>query len=88
MKTEGRFDVDGPCKPGMKYKPDWSQGKKAAYNEARTRYHCTGAKEAPADKVSDMKKIFRRWKVINVNEDKIADLKASVASGAAKRDEA
>ena len=72
-KTSGRFDVDDPYKPGMKFDVEWSQGKKAAYNAARKRYHHTGAKAALEDKV---------------NEDKIAELKTALKRWEAKRDQA
>ena len=72
------FDVDGPYKPGMKFKPEWSQGKKAAYNAARKRYHRTGTMEALADKVSEMKKMLRRWKTTDVSEEKISELETAV----------
>ena len=36
----------------MKFKPEWSQGKKAAYLAVRKRHHLTGTKEALTDKVS------------------------------------
>ena len=51
-KASDSFDVDGPYKAGMKFKPEWSQGKKAAYLAARKRYHRSGTKEAPMNKVS------------------------------------
>ena len=71
----------------MKYKPEWSHGKKTAYHAARNRYHKTGTKEALTDKISDMKKMLRRWKETDVNEDKIAEIEAAVTNWAAKRDE-
>ena len=70
--------MDGPYKPGMKFKPEWSQGKKAAYHAARKRYHRTGAKEALTDKVSEMKKMLRRWKTTDVSEEKISELETAV----------
>ena len=62
--------MDGPYKPGMKFKPEWSQGKKAAYLAARKRCHRTGTKEALMDKVSGMKKMLQKWKTTDVNEEK------------------
>ena len=56
VKADSGFDVDGPYKPGMKFKPDWLQGKEAAYHAARKRYNRTGTQEALTDKVSDMKR--------------------------------
>ena len=72
----------------MKYKPDWPQGKKAAYHAARKRYHRTGTKEVLTDKVSSMKKMLRRWKETDVSEVNIAELEAAVIDWAAKRDDA
>ena len=59
-KADGDFDADGPYKLGMKFKPDWSQGEKAAYHAARKWYHRTGTKEALTDKVGGMKKMLCR----------------------------
>ena len=73
-KASGGFGVDGPYEPGMKFKPEWSQGKKAAYLAARKRYYRTGTKEALTDKVSGMKKMLRRWKTNDASEGKIAEL--------------
>ena len=66
-KADGGFDVDGQYNTGMKFKPDWSQGKKAAYHAVRKRYHRTGTKEALTDTVSGMKKMLRRWKETDVS---------------------
>ena len=85
-KASGSFDVDGPYKPGMKFKSEWSQGKKAAYLAARKQYHRTAMKEALADKVSGMKAMLRRWKATVANEDKIAELAAAIEKWEAKRD--
>ena len=71
----------------MKFKSEWSQGKKAAYLAVRKRYHRTGTKEALADKVSEMKDMLRRWKATDANEDKIAELAAAIEKWEAKRDE-
>ena len=59
-KASGSFDVDGPYKPGMKFKSEWPQEKKAAYLAARKRCHRTGTKEALADKDSGMKVVLKR----------------------------
>ena len=56
----------------MVFDVTWSQGKKAAYNAARKRYHRTETKEALEDKGSGMKAMLKSWKAKNVNEDKIA----------------
>ena len=72
----------------MKFKPEWSQGKKAAYLAARKRYHRTGMKKALTDNVSGMKKILQKWKTTDVNEEKIAELEAAVENWEAKKDEA
>ena len=59
-KASNSFDMDGPYKPDMKFKSEWSQGKKAAYLAARKRCHRTGTKEALADKDSGMKVVLKR----------------------------
>ena len=87
-KASDGFDVDGPYKPSMKFNVEWSQEKKAAYNAARKRYYRTGTKEALADKVSGMKAMLKSWKAINVNEDKIAELRTALERWKAKRDKA
>ena len=84
-KASISFDVDGPYKPGMQFKPEWLQRKKAAYLAARKRYHRTGTKEAPTDKVSGMKAMLQKWKTTDANEDKIAELEAVVGNWEAKR---
>ena len=77
-KADGSFDVDGPYKPGMKFNSEWSAGKKAAYHAARKRYHCTGTKEAPTEKVDGMKAMNKRWKATGAGEEKIAELTKSM----------
>ena len=86
-KASSSFGVDGPYKPGMKFKPEWSQGMKVAYLAARKQYHRTGTKEALMDKVSGMKAMLRRWKATDAHEDKIAKLAAVIEKLEAKRDE-
>ena len=79
------FDVDGPYKPGMKFKSDWSQGKKRpAYLVARKRYHCTETNEALANKVSGIKGMLKRWNASDVNEEKLAELTAAIEKWEAK----
>ena len=73
-KASISFDVDGPYKPGMQFKPEWLQRKKAAY-----------LAEAPTDKVSGMKAMLQKWKTTDANEDKIAELEAVVGNWEAKR---
>ena len=77
-----------PYTPVMKFKPEWTQGKKATYHAARKRYNRTGTKEALADNVSGMKKMLRRWKTTDVSKEKIAELETAVEHWEAKRDEA
>ena len=69
-KASISFEGDGPYKPGMKFKPEWSHRKKAAYLAARKRYHRTGTKETLTDKVSGMKAMLRKWKTTDANEEK------------------
>ena len=76
--------MDGPYKPDMKFKSEWSQGKKAAHLAARKRYHHTGTKETLADKVSGMKAVLKRWKAADVNEDKIGELTTAIERWEAK----
>ena len=62
----------------MKFDVEWSQGKKAAWNAARRRYHRSGKKEALTDKVDGMKKMLKVFKARDVNEDKIAELQTAI----------
>ena len=73
-KASGGFDVDGPCKPGMKFNLEWSAGKKAVYHAARKRHHRTGTKEVLTDKVNGMKAVIKRWKATGASEEKIKEL--------------
>ena len=77
-KTSGTFDIDGPYNPGMEYDVNWSQGKKAAWNAARRRYHRTGTKEALADKVDGMKKMLKVFKARDVGKGKITELETAI----------
>ena len=86
-KASGAFDIDGPYNPGMEYDVNWSQGKKAAWNAARRRYHRTGTKEALADKVDGMKKMLKVFKARDVGENKITDLEAAIECWSKRRDE-
>ena len=77
-KAVHSFGMDGPYKPGIKFKSEWLQGKKPAYLAARKRYHRTGTKEALTDKVDCMKTMIKRWKATGASEEKLAQLTASI----------
>ena len=87
-KASVTFDIDGDYKPGMEFDVAWSQGKKAAYNAARRRYHRTGTKAAITDKVDGMKKMLKVFKARDVGEGKIKELESAIERWSERRDEA
>ena len=87
-KASGAFSIDGPYKPGMRFDVEWLQGKRAAWNAARRRYHRTGTKEALTDKIDGMKKMLKVLKARDVNKDKIAELQTAIERWSKRRDEA
>ena len=87
-KANVAFDIDGPYNPGMEFDVNWSQGKKAAYNAARRRYHRTGTKAALTDKVDGMKKMLKVFKARDVGEGKITELEAAIERWSKRRDDA
>ena len=87
-KASITFDIDGDYKPGMEFDVAWSQGKKAAYNAARRRYHQTGTEAAITDKVDGMKKMLKVFKARDVGDAKITELKAANECWSKRHDDA
>ena len=87
-KSKKNFDIDGAYKPGMAFDVAWPQGKKAAYNAARRRYHRTGTKEAIKDKLDGMKRMLKVFKAKDVGEAKIKILEEAIERWEERRNNA
>ena len=72
----------------MEFDVAWSQGKKAAYNAARRRYHRTGTKAAITDKLDGMNKMLKVFKARDVGDAKITELEAAIERWSKRRDDA